>query len=91
MKNDHVRNLDGNEGVVTEVFISYPSLCGLADWSAPRVHYRVTLGPNSSKLYDDGELTDIRQMEMDLRPTITAWENGAADEGDYWWNKDWVG
>ena len=33
MKNDPVRNLNGIEGIVTEVFISYPTLCGLADWS----------------------------------------------------------
>jgi hypothetical protein len=83
MKNDHVRNLNGIEGIVTEVFISYPTLCGLADWSAPQVHYLVSFGENKSKLYVDGDLTDIRQGELDLWPTITDWGIAASEE-DYW-------
>ena len=87
-KNDHVRNLEGIEGIVTEVFISYPTLNGLADWSAPQVHYRVSFGVNCSNLYVDWELNDIRQGQLDLGDYI--WPgNGAANEEDYW-NKWYV-
>ena len=82
-KNDHVRNLEGLEGNVTEVFISYPTLYGLADWSAPQIHYRVSFGINKSNLYVDGDLTDVRQGELDLRSTITDWGIAASEE-DYW-------
>ena len=82
-KNDTVRNLDGYEGIVTEVFISYPTLCGLADWSKPQTHYRVSLGFNNTHLYEDGDLTDPRQGELDLGLTITDWGIAATEE-DYW-------
>ena len=85
MKNDHVRNLDGIEGIVTEVYISYPTLCGLADWSKPQTHYRVSLGLNKGyKLYEDGDLTDPRQGEFKLEngSTITA-RGSAAEYEDY--------
>ena len=82
-KNDPVRNLNGNEGIVTEIFISYPTLNGLADWTAPQVHYLVSFGVNKSKLYGDGDLTDIRQLELDYGSTITDWAEWANEE-DYW-------
>ena len=82
-KNDTVRNINGNEGIVTEIFISYPTLNGLADWAAPQVHYLVSFGVNKSKLYVDGDLTDIRQLELDLGSTITDLADWA-DEEDYW-------
>jgi hypothetical protein len=87
-KNDHVRNLNGIEGIVTEVFISYPTLCGLTDWSRPQTHYRVSFGLNMTHLYEDKDLTDVRQMELDFGST--SWPgNGAANEEDYW-NKWYV-
>ena len=85
MKNDPVRNLNGIEGIVTEVFISYPTLCGLADWSKPQTHYRVSLyGLNMTYLYEDGDLTDPRQGEFKLEngSTITA-RGSAAEYEDY--------
>ena len=90
MKNDHVRNLHGAEGIVTEVFISYPTLCGLADWSKPQTHYRVSFGlkMDMTYLYDDGDLTDPRQGELKFSPsgpTITA-QGTAASYDDY---HDW--
>ena len=83
MKNDPVRTLDGIEGIVTEVFISYPTLCGLTDWSRPQTHYRVSLGLNMTHLYEDGDLNDPRQGELDLRSTVTDWGIAASEE-DYW-------
>ena len=82
-KNDHVRTLDGIEGIVTEVFISYPTLNGLADWSAPQIHYRVSLGLNMTHLYEDGDLNDPRQGELDLRSAVSDWGIAASEE-DYW-------
>ena len=86
MKNDHVRNLDGIEGIVTEVFISYPTLCGLTDWSKPQTHYRVSLGlkTDMTYLYEDGDLTDPRQGELKFEkvPNITD-RISAANYEDY--------
>jgi len=83
-KNDQVRDLDGHEGIVTEIFISYPTLNDIADWSSPQLHYRVSFGIDNSVLYVGGELTDIRQMEFDLGPSFPTL--GAANTGDYWSN-----
>ena len=83
-KNDKVRNLDGHEGIVTEILVSYPTICcDFTDWSNPQIHYRVSFGIDNSVLYVGGELTDIRQMELDFGPTITDWGNAATEE-DYW-------
>ena len=50
IKNEPVRTLDDDEGVVSEVFISYPTISGLADWTAPQVHYLVTVDRNRADL-----------------------------------------
>tara|TARA_B100000959_G_scaffold215806_1_gene227254 strand:+ start:2690 stop:3004 length:315 start_codon:yes stop_codon:yes gene_type:complete len=89
MKNDSVRNLNGIEGIVTEVFISYPTLCGLADWSKPQTHYRVSLyGLNMTYLYEDGDLTDPRQGEFDFQngSTITDLGSAARYEDYHYWD-----
>ena len=85
-KKDPVRNLGGNEGIVTEVFISFPTFTGtniLANWLAPEIHYLVTFGVNCTELYAEKDLTDIRQGELDLGLTITDWGIAASEE-DYW-------
>ena len=88
MKNDHVRNINGIEGIVTEVFISYPTLCGLADWSKPQTHYRVSLyGLNMTYLYEDGDLTDPRQGEFKFENGSTTTDLGSAaryEDYHYW-------
>ena len=89
MKNDPVRNLNGIEGIVTEVFISYPTLCGLADWSKPQTHYRVSFGlkMDMTYLYEDGDLTDPRQgeLKLDNGSTITAQDPAAKYEDYHEW------
>ena len=66
IKNEPVRTLDDDEGVVSEIFISYPTVSGLVDWTRPQVHYQITLDRNWSEIYNEGELCDIRQMVLDI-------------------------
>tara|TARA_Y100000590_G_scaffold461615_1_gene623616 strand:- start:862 stop:1143 length:282 start_codon:yes stop_codon:yes gene_type:complete len=82
IKNEPVRTLDDDEGVVSEVFISYPTISGLADWTAPQVHYLVTVDRNRADLYMEGELSDIRQMmlDLDLDPIDD-------NDADYWYSE----
>ena len=84
IKNEPVRTLEDDEGVVQEIFISYPTISGLADCSRPQVHYQVTLDRNWSELYFEEELCDIRQqvLGLDLHP-----EDPEDDGMDYWYSE----
>ncbi len=68
-KADKVRDHDGNEGIVSEVFVTYPARGDFADWTKPSIHYQVTFfgsGPTitATRLHLEGELTDSVQTQL---------------------------
>ena len=84
IKNEPVRTLDDDEGVVSEIFISYPTVSGLVDWTSPQVHYQVTLDRNWSEIYNEGELGDIRQMVLDIDLNPDQYDD---DDSEYWYSE----
>ena len=77
-KSDLVVDMDNKEGVVTEVFVSYPTTVNLANWANPVIHYKVKHlvhnGTPTSDLYLGGELTDARQTQLEF-PSVEDAEN----------------
>jgi len=75
-KADKVLDHEGNEGIVTEVFVSYPARDNFADWTKPAIHYQVTFFDRSrthkvnlptitaTSLHLEGELTDSVQTQL---------------------------
>ena len=79
-KADRVLDHEGNEGIVTEVFVTYPARGDFADWTKPAMHYQVCFfggnirdtnlsfpGPptiTATRLHLEGELTDAVQTQL---------------------------
>lgn len=78
-KADRVLDHEGNEGIVTEVFVTYPARGDFADWTKPAMHYQVCFfggdldqnlsfpGPptiTATRLHLEGELTEASQTQL---------------------------
>jgi hypothetical protein len=66
-KADRVLDFEGNEGVISEVFVSYPSRGNFADWTKPEIHYQVTFFNGPKRLHLEGELTDWVQTQLPFK------------------------
>ena len=83
-KNEAVRTIDNEEGVVTEIYVSYPTITQYTDLSAPEFHYQVMLDRGWCIFFEE-ELCDIRQLLLDLDPIECF---NAASDNDYYYNRD---
>jgi len=71
-QSDIVKDFNGQEGIITEVYVSYSTTAGLAIWDKPLIHYKVRLYPMEPEkivIYVEGELTDARQLTIPFDQT----------------------
>ncbi len=85
IKNEAVRTQANEEGIVTEIYVSYPTITEFTDLSVPEFHYQVMLDRGWCLFFEE-ELCDIRQLLLDLDP-IEAFD-AASEEDYYYYNKD---
>ena len=63
-KADKVLDYEGNEGLISEVFVSYPARGDFSDWTKPTIHYEVTFFDGPKRLHLEGDLTDTMQTQL---------------------------
>ena len=63
-KADKVLDHEGNEGLISEVFVSYPARGTFSDWTKPTIHYEVTYFNGPKSLHLEGDLTDSIQTQL---------------------------
>lgn len=66
-RTDKVVDISGNEGYVSQVYVSYPARGDFADWTSPEIIYQVSFLNGAKTLHREGELTDFIQTQLPFK------------------------